>query len=214
MKSVVVSLGSLALLWSAIAIAETRVVMKTNMGEIEIALDEEKAPVTVDNFLKYVDDGSFKDTIFHRVIAGFMIQGGGHYLDLSEAECKGVIRNEADNGLANLRGTIAMARTNEIDSASRQFFINVTDNHFLDHTSESCTREDDARSATARAQGRYRPQTCKSFGYAVFGRVVSGMDVVELIELSETGALGPYDDVPTTPVVILSVNRVGTESAE
>jgi cyclophilin family peptidyl-prolyl cis-trans isomerase len=184
------------------------VTIKTNLGDIVLELDATAAPVTVQNFLSYVDDGSYKDTIFHRVIAGFMIQGGGHAMDMSAVPDSGTILNEADNGLKNVRGSIAMARMNEIDSASRQFFINVADNKFLDHNAKSCTREDEKAIAEARQKGMFKPATCKSFGYAVFGKVVKGMDVVDLIELTETRSVGMYDDVPVTPVVVVAVERL------
>jgi peptidyl-prolyl cis-trans isomerase A (cyclophilin A) len=178
-----------------------------------IELDEEKAPVTVAHFLGLVDSGAYKDTIFHRVIPGFMVQGGGYYLDMAEAEESEVIINEADNGLSNVRGTIAMARMNEIDSASRQFFINVVANKRLNHGKKSCTRKDEATVAAVRARGSYKPTTCKSFGYAVFGKVTSGMDVVDVIEVTETSTVGEYDDVPVTPIVILSIDRMVAEKA-
>jgi peptidyl-prolyl cis-trans isomerase A (cyclophilin A) len=195
----------------AITAPAEEVLISTNLGEIVIELDEEKAPITVANFLGLVDSGAYKDTIFHRVIPGFMVQGGGHYLDMTEAEESEAIINEADNGLVNVRGTISMARMNEIDSASRQFFINVVANKRLNHGKKSCTRKDEATAAAARARGSYKPITCKSFGYTVFGRVTSGMDVVDLIEVTETNTLGQYDDVPVTPIIILSVDRVVAE---
>src|SRR3972149_3391924 len=133
------------------------VVMKTSMGTIKIELDEAKAPVTVKNFLAYVDEGFYDGTIFHRVIDGFMVQGGGFTADMTQKPTKPAIKNEAGNGLKNLRGTIVMARTSVVDSATAQFFINVVDNAFLDH----------------------RDETPGGFGYAVFGRVVEGMDVVD-----------------------------------
>ena len=201
--SLIMSLAS-----SAGVMAENLVVIKTSLGEITVALDEEKAPITVANFLLYIDDDSYDNTIFHRVIANFMIQGGGHYSDMSEAPEKGLIRNEADNGLKNKKGTIAMARLNTIDSAGRQFFINTKNNRFLDHSRQSCTREEEVKNAELRAQGRYKPQTCASFGYAVFGQVIDGMDVVDRIELSNTHSIGPYSDVPEMPVFIISVERV------
>jgi peptidyl-prolyl cis-trans isomerase A (cyclophilin A) len=176
-----------------------------------IDLNEEKAPITVANFLGLVDSGAYKDTIFHRVIPGFMVQGGGHYLDMAEAEETETILNEADNGLLNVRGAIAMARSNEIDSASSQFFINVVSNKRLNHGTKSCTRKDEATAAAARARGSYKPITCKSFGYAVFGKVTSGMDVVDLIEVTETNTVDSYDDVPVTPIIILSVDRIVVE---
>ncbi len=189
------------------------VLISTNVGKIVVELNEEKAPITVANFLALVDSGAYKDTIFHRVIPGFMVQGGGHYLDMTEAEESESIINEADNGLLNVRGAIAMARMNEIDSASSQFFINVVANERLDHSEKSCTRKDETTAAAARARGSYKPITCKSFGYAVFGKVISGMDVVDLIEVIETDTVGEYDDVPVTPIIILSIDRVVSEKA-
>ena len=186
----------------------TQVEIKTSLGSFVVELDEEKAPVSVANFLAYVDAGAYTDTIFHRVIPGFMVQGGGHYRDMSEAEDGETIFNEAANGLKNLRGTIAMARFDEIDSASRQFFINAADNDFLDHKPTSCTREDMAAEAAARARGLRKPRTCDSYGYAVFGRVVSGMDIVDLIEFTETRDVASHQDVPVVRVVILSIDRV------
>lgn len=160
------------------------VVLKTSLGEITIALDAEKAPVSVKNFLDYVDAQFYDGTIFHRVIKGFMIQGGGFSTDMQQKSTNPPIKNEADNGLKNLRGTIAMARTNNKDSATAQFFINSVDNAFLDHGS-------------------------RDFGYAVFGQVVQGMDVVERIEQVRTG----WQDVPAEQVVIHSIRRVAPSSA-
>ncbi|MBL6690335.1 MAG: peptidylprolyl isomerase [Pseudomonadales bacterium] len=190
--------------------ANPQVVISTNLGDIVVELYEQEAPVTVANFLQLVDSEAYKDTIFHRVIAGFMIQAGGHYLDLSEAPEVETIFNEAANGLKNRRGTLAMARQTEIDSASRQFFINVDDNSYLDHDpKKSCTREDEAAVLAAREKGLRKLMRCKSFGYAVFGEVIEGMDVVDLIELIETQSVSGFDDVPVTPVVILSTGRLG-----
>lgn len=186
----------------------TRVKVQTTVGDFVIALDGERAPVSVQNFLSYVDDESYANTIFHRVIAGFMVQGGGLYVDLSDAPEGEMIRNEADNGLHNIRGSIAMARFQDIDTASRQFFINMGDNLRLDHGPGSCTREDEALAAEAKAKGLYKPQTCKPFGYAVFGHVESGMEVVDLIEISDTHFVSPYDDVPINPVIIISIERM------
>ena len=184
------------------------VLIKTNLGDIVVELYESEAPITVANFLALVESDAYKDTIFHRVIAGFMVRAGGHYLDLSEAPEVENIFNEAANGLKNRRGTLAMARQNEIDSASRQFFINVVDNDYLDHDAKkSCTREDEASVLAAAEKGLRKPMRCKSFGYAVFGEVTEGMDVVDLIELSETQSISGFDDVPVTPVVILAMER-------
>jgi len=199
-------------LYYANAAAAEEVLVSTNLGEIAIKLDAEKAPITVAHFLGLVDSGAYKDTIFHRVVPGFMVQGGGHYLDMTETEESETIVNEADNGLSNIRGTIAMARMNEIDSASRQFFINVVSNQSLNHHEKSCTRKNEATVAAARARGSYKPVTCKSFGYAVFGKVISGMGVVDQIEFTETKSVGEHDDVPVTPIVIHSIGRVAAQN--
>ena len=160
------------------------VVLSTSMGEIRIGLYEKEAPETVQNFLGYVNDGFFDGTIFHRVIPNFMIQGGGFTPDMQQKQTKRPIRNEADNGLQNDEGTVAMARTNAIHSATSQFFINVTRNSFLDHQSQA------------------------NFGYCVFGRVIEGLDVVKQIEGVQTGRHGMYDDVPLEPIVIQSATVV------
>jgi cyclophilin family peptidyl-prolyl cis-trans isomerase len=160
------------------------VTLTTTLGVIEVELDAEKAPVSAENFLKYVDDGHFDGTIFHRVIPGFMIQGGGFATDFVQKPTRAAIKNEANNGQKNARGTLAMARTNVVDSATAQFFINLKDNDFLNHTGPGA-----------------------AFGYAVFGRVVSGMDVVDKIAGVPTGTKGPHSDVPKTPVVIESAKR-------
>lgn len=165
--------------------ASPAVIMKTSMGEIKIELDEAKAPISVKNFLSYVDDGFYDGTIFHRVIDGFMIQGGGFTKDMHQKETKAEIKNEAGNGLKNKTGTIAMARTSVVDSATAQFFINVADNEFLDH----------------------RDNSPGGFGYAVFGRVIGGMDVVNKIKSVQTTFKSGMKDVPSEPVVIESVKR-------
>ncbi len=157
--------------------------LNTNKGTIILELDAEKAPETVANFMQYAKDGFYNGTIFHRVISGFMIQGGGMEPGMKEKATRDSIKNEAENGLANDRGTIAMARTPDPHSASSQFFINLKDNGFLNFTS-------------ADAQG---------FGYCVFGKVVEGMDIVEEIEKVATGSAGGHQDVPTEDVVIESV---------
>jgi cyclophilin family peptidyl-prolyl cis-trans isomerase len=156
---------------------------KTSKGTFTVQLFEKQAPITTQNFLRYVDEGFFDGTVFHRVISGFMIQGGGLTADLKSKKTHAPIKNEATNGLKNKRGTIAMARTNEVDSATAQFFINLVDNDFLDH----------------------RPG---NFGYAVFGRVDSGMDVVDAIAAVKTGSRGVHQDVPLEPVTIESVRRI------
>jgi cyclophilin family peptidyl-prolyl cis-trans isomerase len=160
------------------------VVMKTSAGTIKIELFEDKAPISVKNFLAYVDDKHYNGTIFHRVIPTFMIQGGGFEKGLKEKKTKAAIKNESTNGLENKRGTLAMARTNVADSATSQFFINVKDNDFLDR---------------ARARDKV--------GYAVFGKVIEGMDVVDKIKGVKTGERGGQEDVPVDDVVIESVTR-------
>ena len=159
------------------------VLMSTSMGDIRIELDVEKAPITTKNFLDYVSAGHYNGLIFHRVIAGFMIQGGGMDTQMNEKKGRAPIKNEAANGLKNKLGTIAMARTNVVDSATSQFFINVKDNDFLNHRSAAPAE----------------------YGYAVFGQVIEGMDVVHRIEKVKTGRRGYHDDVPVEAVVIHSV---------
>ena len=158
------------------------VLMATNKGDIRIELDAEKAPITARNFIDYVNERHYDGLIFHRVIPGFMIQGGGMDEQMKEKKNKAPIKNEAANGLKNKVGSIAMARTNVVDSATSQFFINVKDNDFLNHRS------------TAPAE----------FGYAVFGQVIDGMDVVREIEKVKTTSRGHHDDVPVEAVVITS----------
>ena len=152
----------------------------TNHGNIDIELDFDKAPTTAANFEQYAKDGFYNGTIFHRVIPGFMIQGGGMESGMKEKDTREPITNEADNGLKNARGTIAMARTSDPHSASAQFFINLVDNHFLNHTSK----------------------TNAGWGYAVFGKVVAGMDIVDKIATVKTGRSGMHRDVPQEEVVI------------
>ncbi|MEN8216612.1 MAG: peptidylprolyl isomerase [Pseudomonadota bacterium] len=167
--------------------------MQTNLGTIVIELDAEKAPKTVDNFLRYVNEGFYNGTIFHRVIENFMIQGGGFTSDFQRKKNHSPVENEANNGLKNVRGTIAMARTGDPHSATAQFFINVKNNAFLNHTAPS---------------GR-------GWGYAVFGKVIDGMDVVDEIRKTKTGRGGPFwKDVPQTPVIIESVSVSLSEKAE
>jgi peptidyl-prolyl cis-trans isomerase B (cyclophilin B) len=162
------------------------VIMKTSMGDIKIELDKAKAPVTVENFVGYVNDKFYDGTIYHRVIPAFMIQGGGFDKDMTQKKTKAAIKNEASNGLKNTNGTIAMARTSDPNSATAQFFINTKDNAFLDHKND----------------------TPQGMGYAVFGKVVDGMDVVKKIEQVKTTSKGPYENVPVTPVVIESIRVV------
>jgi peptidyl-prolyl cis-trans isomerase B (cyclophilin B) len=162
------------------ATANPRVLLSTSLGDITIELDAAKTPVTTGNFLEYVGSGHFDGTTFHRVIPGFMIQGGGFTSDMTQKPTRPPITNEADNGKKNDRGTIAMARTSDPNSATSQFFINLTSNAFLDHT------------------GR----TPQGWGYAVFGQVIAGLDVVDRIAQVPTGRQGPHTDVPLTPVTI------------
>lgn len=157
--------------------------IETSLGTITIALDEEKAPATVANFVQYARDGHYNGTIFHRVIDGFMIQGGGFTKEMDQKPTREPIRNEAVNGLKNKRGTIAMARTMVVDSATSQFFINLVDNDFLDFSSP----------------------TPQGYGYAVFGEVVDGMTIVDAIAKVKTGFFGPHQNVPETPVVIKKI---------
>lgn len=166
--------------------AGTKVKIQTTLGNMTIELDAQAAPVTVKNFLEYVNDGFYDGTIFHRVIKDFMIQGGGMTRDMQSKPNNEPIVNEASNGLKNKRGTIAMARTNDPDSATSQFFINHADNDFLDYSG---------------------PQPDK-IGYAVFGKVTEGLDVVDKIAAVKTGRKGYYNDVPVTVVEILSVKVV------
>jgi len=142
------------------------------------------------------------------VIEGFMIQGGGHYRDLAESPSGPSLRNEADNGLRNEVGTIAMARMAEIDSATNQFFINVADNRRLDHQGDSCSREEEAAAEARAERGLFKPKRCKSFGYAVFGRVIDGMSVVKTIEQVATVTQADFFDVPKDPITILSIRRL------
>ena len=157
-----------------------RVRLETTMGNIVLELDRERAPTTVDNFLTYVNDGFYDGTIFHRVIDGFMIQGGGYTADFSRKETRPSIKNEADNGLKNAHGSIAMARTSDPHSASAQFFINVADNAMLD----------------------YKAPNGRGWGYAVFGRVAEGMDVVDKIRTQTTGVQAGFRDVPKKTITI------------
>ena len=165
------------------------VVIETSMGNMTVELYQDKAPKSVENFLQYMNDGYYDGTIFHRVISNFMVQGGGFTPDMEKKPTRDPIENEADNGLKNRNGTLAMARTPEINSATAQFFINVKDNSFLDHKGRSA----------------------QDFGYAVFGRVTDGMDVVNKIKDVKTGNKGPFQDVPTETVLI---NTIRLQSAE
>lgn len=172
----------IALFSSTLAMADDYVyaTMKTNKGDIVLKLNEDKAPTSVKNFVRYAEDGFYNGTIYHRVIADFMIQGGGFTPKLVQKATREPIKNEADNGLFNNRGTIAMARTADINSATSQFFINVKNNYFLNNG-------------------------FRDFGYAVFGEVIKGMDVVDAIAGVETGSQAGMSDIPMEPVIILSV---------
>ena len=163
-----------------------KVALRTNHGDIEIELDSAKAPVTVENFVKYVKAGHYDGTIFHRVIPGFMVQGGGFVPGLKQKSTGVPVKNEADNSLKNLAGTLAMARTPDPHSASAQFFINTVDNVMLDH----------------------RDKTDRGWGYAVFGKVTKGMDVVKKIESVHTHTVGPFENVPKQDVVIQKVEQI------
>lgn len=172
-------------IFQSVFAANPVVLMETSHGLIEIELNQEKAPKTVENFLKYVDSKFYDGTIFHRVINNFMIQGGGFTDKMQEKKTGAAIKNEADNGLKNEIGTLAMARTNDPHSATAQFFINVADNQFLNHTSP----------------------TGSGWGYAVFGKVTQGMHVVNRIKMVKTGSIHGHSDVPMDTVLIKSVRR-------
>jgi cyclophilin family peptidyl-prolyl cis-trans isomerase len=173
----------------ALAADNPRVRLETTLGVIELELDAERAPISSENFLGYVRDGFYDGLIFHRVIPTFMIQGGGFTPDMQQKQPRAPIQNEAANGLRNDRGTVAMARTSVVDSATAQFFINVVDNDFLNH----------------------RAPNPREYGYAVFGRVTAGMDVVDAIRNVPTGQQGPFRDVPRQPVVITRASVVGAD---
>ncbi len=165
--------------------APVLVVLETSLGAVTLELNPAKAPETVKNFLSYVDSGFYANTLFHRVIPGFVIQGGGYEAGFKEKATGRPVRNEAANGLVNARGTISMARTQVVDSATSQFFINVADNRALDH----------------------RDRSERGFGYAVFGKVTEGMDVVDRIVSVPTTRVGPHENVPRQDVLILSARR-------
>lgn len=169
-----------------VAVNNPLIEMKTSLGTIVIKLDAQNAPVTVQNFVTYVNEGFYNGTIFHRVIPDFMIQGGGFTADFTQKPTNEPIKNEADNGLKNKRGTIAMARTMDPNSASAQFFINVKDNNFLDH----------------------RDKIPQGWGYAVFGQVVDGMNVVDEIAKQKTGSRAGHDDVPLNNITIESMTVI------
>jgi peptidyl-prolyl cis-trans isomerase B (cyclophilin B) len=160
--------------------------LKTTMGTIKIELFAEKAPITVKNFLGYVNEGFYNNTIFHRVKDGFMVQGGGFTKDMKQKQVKAPIVNEAENGLKNSRGTIAMARTSDVNSATAQFFINVVDNSFLD----------------------FKAKNSREYGYCVFGKVIEGMDVVDKIKKARTGSHGPHQDVPLEVIEITDATQL------
>ncbi|MDH3346133.1 MAG: peptidylprolyl isomerase [Kiritimatiellaceae bacterium] len=162
------------------------ILMKTTKGDIKLELNAEKAPNTVSNFLQYVESGHYNETIFHRVISNFMIQGGGFAADMSQKDAPHTVDNEANNGLKNEKGTIAMARTMDPHSAGAQFFINTKDNDFLN----------------------FSAPTTQGWGYCVFGKVVEGMDVVEAIEGVATGNKSGHSDVPVEPVTVTEVTVI------
>ena len=166
-----------------------QVVLETSLGPVVLELYHEQAPITVANFLSYVDSHFYDGTIFHRVIPGFMIQGGGFTEVMEEKKTEAPIKNEAGNGLPNLRGTVAMARTAVVDSATSQFFINTVDNSYLDH----------------------RDKSVEGYGYCVFGQVIKGLEIVDRIQKVPTRTIGYFQDVPEEPVIILSARRVENE---
>jgi peptidyl-prolyl cis-trans isomerase A (cyclophilin A) len=159
------------------------IVFETTLGDFKIEFFEKEAPLSVANFRKYIDGGFFNGTIFHRIVPGFVIQGGGFTEDMTQKKTEAPVKNEADNGLKNARGSLSMARTNDINSATSQFFVNLKDNDFLDHSRGN-------------------------FGYAVFARVIEGMDVVDKIAAVETGRKRGFDDVPLEAVVMKTVRTV------
>ena len=183
LKRIALAACSLLLAGTLLAAENPRVLLNTSLGEIELELEAEKAPISVENFLGYVDSGFYDGTVFHRVIPGFMVQGGGFGEGLNQKPTKAPIKNEADNGLHNVRGTVAMARTQNVNSATSQFFINHRDNDFLDHGS-------------------------RDFGYAVFAKVVRGMDVVDQIAQVPTGNRATMQNVPLTPVKIITAKKL------
>ncbi|MEJ2201896.1 MAG: peptidylprolyl isomerase [Desulfuromonadaceae bacterium] len=191
MKSVFVTFVLIACSWALPALSAEYVLIQTNLGDIEVELDREKAPVTVENFLRYVQEGFYEGTIFHRVIRDFMIQGGGFSADLERKTTHEPIVNEAGNGLKNVRGSIAMARTSDVNSATSQFFINLKNNTFLNHSGPAAS----------------------TFGYAVFGRVVDGMEVVDAIGVKKTRKMGGgFQDMPVKQIIINKVVYSKTDS--
>ena len=183
LKRIALAACSVLLASNLLAAENPRVLLTTSLGEIELELEAEKAPVSVENFLGYVDSGFYDGTVFHRVIPGFMVQGGGFGEGLNQKPTKAPIKNEADNGLHNVRGTVAMARTQNVNSATSQFFINHRDNDFLDHGG-------------------------RDFGYAVFAKVVRGMEVVDQIAQVPTGNRAMMQNVPLTPVKIITAKKL------
>ena len=186
-KTLLSILLTIPLLVSSLSLAQDNpiVVIQTNKGAITVELWADKAPISVENFLRYTDNSFFDGMVFHRVIPGFMIQGGGFSPDMVQKSTYDAIKNEASASVPNDRGTLAMARTNVVDSATAQFFVNLLDNDFLNHTDE----------------------TQRGFGYAVFGEVIEGMDVVDTIAKVETATTKGFQNVPTEPVVITSAKR-------
>ena len=186
-KTLLSILLTIPLLVSSLSLAQDNpiVVIQTNKGAITVELWADKAPISVDNFLRYTDNSFFDGMVFHRVIPGFMIQGGGFSPDMVQKSTYDAIKNEASASVPNDRGTLAMARTNVVDSATAQFFVNLVDNDFLNHTDE----------------------TQRGFGYAVFGEVIEGMGVVDTIANVETATTKGFQNVPTEPVVITSAKR-------
>lgn len=191
MKTLLLSFALIIGLTNLAHAANPQVVLTTSLGKITIELNAEKAPKSVGNFLNYVQQGFYNGTVFHRVISNFMVQGGGFTTDFQKKPTNAAIMNEANNGLKNIKGSIAMARTNDPHSATAQFFINVKDNDFLDH-----------RSASPRG-----------WGYAVFGKVIKGMAVVEKMRAVPTGRKGPFrQDVPIKDIVIEKIELVGMKA--
>jgi cyclophilin family peptidyl-prolyl cis-trans isomerase len=184
LRSLLCGLASLTLSAAAYAAEAPQVLLKTNMGDIVLELNQEKAPVSTQNFLQYVKSGQYSGTIFHRVIPSFMIQGGGFTADMQQKPTRAPIANEANNGLKNDAYTVAMARTSNPQSATAQFFINTKNNDFLNYPGQD------------------------GWGYAVFGKVVKGTEVVDKIRQVKTGNVGPYQDVPAQPVIIESATQI------
>ncbi|MBD8709804.1 MULTISPECIES: peptidylprolyl isomerase [Pseudomonas] len=183
LKKIALSAAAVLFAGNLMAAPAPHVVLTTSFGDVEIELNQDKAPVSTQNFLKYVDSNFYNNTIFHRVIPGFMVQGGGFTAQMQQKSTNDPIKNEADNGLHNVRGTVAMARTSDVNSATSQFFINVVDNAMLDHGA-------------------------RDYGYAVFGKVVKGMDVVDQIVNVQTGNKGGMQNVPVDPILIKTAKRV------